>query len=189
MKSNHYPYWAEVSGVFERWFHKHGGQPMPHDEALPLLGNPSDVKELSDDGYHYERQRADDEATTKCVYTFKDASFMDQLNKDVCVNNFQSYDDFRAYVNADDKRLQIETAVAQLKRQSPKLSWAIGFVATLDEYNDTGLNELTPYMEAAFEDALATLREHANNSSEARKFLEIGEDLKDYVAPIITNAI
>jgi len=185
MRHSYYPYWAEVSGYIEKWFGENGGQPVPHSEALPLLGKSSDIKELSDDGYHYVRLLSDGDTIAECVYCFKDASLMDKLNTKLVnrARGFCSYGEYCDYIAANEKRKQDELKYLEFKHVSPKEAWAIGFVTTLDEYNDySNLNELTPYFYQAFMDAIETLRQNDNKT-----WLNVGEILKKYVTPITSN--
>jgi len=185
MGTNNYPYWAEVRGYVEEWFHKHGGQPMPHDEALRLLGNPPDIKELCDDGYHYVRQRTDKDVTTNCVYTFKDASLMDELNSELVDggSSLASYEEYRAYIDADEDRKQIEARRLEFNHPIPKVLWAWEFIGTLEEWlNYSNVNELTPHVYQAFMDAIETFRLHG-----CKGWLEDAEFLKQYIIPIPSN--
>jgi len=186
VETNNYPYWAEVSGYLEKWFYENGGQMMPHAEALPLLGNPSDIKELSDDGYHYVRLLTDDETITKCVFSFKEASLMDKLNSKLVENGrgLGSYEEHRAYIDADEGRKQDEARYLEFNHLTPKVAWAIGFIDFLEECgNYDNLNELTPHVYQAFMDAIETLRQNGSKT-----WLNAGEILKEYVSPIVSNA-
>jgi len=183
-------YWAEVSGVIEHWFKKHNGFPIPNHYVKEMIPNGRSVKSLSDDGYHYIRLLGPHKTpTTKCVFGFRDSKILNEINTEFCTDEFQSYEDFRKYVNSSETNIQEESNILKYQQLPQKVSWAIGFIATLDEYNNEGLNELTPYMIEAYNDALATLNAYSEEYSDACRYLEIGEGLKKFVCPIIINAI
>lgn len=163
-------HWAEVSGVIEHWFKKHEGYPIPNEEAIKLLPNVKSVVSLSDDSYHYDRLiGVNKERMTKCVFGFNDKDLYEKLNKEFCRGEFMSYEDFRKQVNNDDPSLKKESLdYNPYKNINDKEKWALGFMATLEEYHNDGFNELTPYMYKAFMDAYKTLS-HGNQSIPAIK--------------------
>jgi len=183
MKKGHF-YWAEVSGAIEHWFKQNNGYPIPNIYVSELIRNPDSVKSFSDDGYHYERCIGPQkDLLEKCIFGFRDKDIMQKLDRDFCFNGFQSYDDFRQYVNSRNSKKN-EAKIRAKSLVDTKEKWAIQFIETLWEYYGNGLHELTIYMSDALHDALNTL-EVSQTLPYSKLYLKKGKDLQSFMTPLV----
>lgn len=160
-------FWGEVSGPIERYFKKHGGNPIPNHLVYKFLRKPKkDIIELNEDGVHYKRflRSTDLEPIEKIMFGFKSQEALDLVMRKI-----DNYGQFKIDVNDavedlhedDNSSIEIRTFDA-----------AVVFIQELDEKHESGFNEMLPsWKEQLLQSIDRLLKEQKKELTSSKKHL------------------